>query len=175
MLCDDCQKRAAYIHIAQVIDNQRQEKWLCGECAKAYGAIALPNEKQFSFQDLLTGLLSHNYFNEVQPQDLSCTNCGMTYREFESAGKFGCADCYGAFSARLEPLLRRIHGASNHNGKLPRRSGAKLEVTLRIQRLRQEQERCVRQEEYEEAARLRDQIRALEKELTAETEGGGND
>lgn len=165
MLCDDCQKRAASIHIAQVVDNQRQEKWLCGECAKAYGAIALPSEKQFSFQDLLTGLLSHNYFNEPKQQDLSCSNCGMSYSEFESVGKFGCSECYTAFGERLEPLLRRIHGANRHSGKLPRRSGAKLEVTLRIQQLRQEQEKCIRNEEYETAAKLRDEIRALESGL----------
>ncbi|WP_346356171.1 UvrB/UvrC motif-containing protein [Azotosporobacter soli] len=171
MRCDDCKKRTANVHITQLIDDQQQERWLCAECAKAYGELALPLDKQFSFQDLLTGLLSHSYFNGQDVQTVSCSNCAMTYHEFETTGKFGCSECYTAFAQQLEPLLRRIHGSSRHNGKLPRRAGAKLEAALRIQRLRQELERCIRTEAYEEAARLRDEIRALEKENIGEKEG----
>lgn len=175
MLCDDCKKRPANVHIAQWVDNQQQEKWLCSDCAKAYGDISFAADKPFSFQDLLTGLLSHSYFGEQEMTELRCGNCAMTYHDFEASGKFGCSECYGAFAEQMEPLLRRIHGASRHSGKLPRRTGAKLEAALRIQRLRAEQERCIRAEQYEEAARLRDEIRALEQAVADSAKEGNAD
>ena len=102
---------------------------------------------------------------------LTCPNCGMSYADFQQTGKIGCSVCYGTFRRQLEPLLRRIHGTSTHSGKIPRRSGGTLELKQEIKRLRGELKEKVAQEEYEEAARLRDEVRALEQKLSAK-EGG---
>lgn len=167
MLCDDCQKRPARVHITQIINHQKKERRLCEECAKGVTEISLSLDSQFSAQDLLKGMLSHSLFGAEMPvkTEASCSQCGMTYSDFNRKGKFGCANCYTVFAPKLETLLRRIHGATHHTGKLPKRSGKLLEVRQQIKTLRQQLEQYVGREEYERAAKLRDEIRVLEKSL----------
>ena len=77
----------------------------------------------------------------------------------------GCAQCYQAFRKPLEGLLMRVHGNTQHAGRIP--GGVKSDVSIRmnIDRLRQDLVKAIAAEEYEEAARLRDQIRALKQQL----------
>ncbi|MCE5284901.1 MAG: hypothetical protein LLG02_03485 [Pelosinus sp.] len=172
MLCDNCQKNQACVHITKIINNQKLEKHLCSECAKQSGEMNLAGlafDNSFSVQDFLKGMFSQ-VVEEAEPaDDMACPNCGMTYSEFSRGGKIGCTACYTTFGARLEPLVRRIHGASAHIGKVPHRSGGLLEVKLKIKRLKQELTRQVSCEEYEMAAKTRDEIRDLEKGLVEET------
>jgi protein arginine kinase activator len=92
----------------------------------------------------------------------------MTYADFGRSGKIGCGECYTAYGDRLEPLLRRIHGTSCHTGKVPRRGGGKLALRQRLRQLKSELDGHVRNEEYEQAAKVRDEIKALEGQLKAE-------
>jgi protein arginine kinase activator len=173
MLCDDCQKRPARVRITQIVNNQKQEKRLCEECAQAAGEGVFDFNNQFSVHDLLKGMLNHSLFGEIQSKnELACEQCGMTYSDFNRLGKFGCSNCYSTFSKKLEPLLRRIHGATHHTGKLPKRTGGLLEVKQTVKRMRQELEQYVLQEEYEKAAQIRDEIRRLEREVSEQERGG---
>lgn len=175
MLCDNCKKNQACMHITKITNNQKLEKHLCNECAKLTGEMniaGLAFDNSFSVQDFLKGMFSQVVEEAEQAEETACAHCGMTYNEFSRGGKIGCSACYAAFGARLEPLLRRIHGASAHIGKVPRRSGGMLEVKLRIKRLKQELERQVFSEEYELAAKTRDEIRELEKSLAEQTTNG---
>ncbi len=52
-----------------------------------------------------------------------CPRCGMTYERFRKHGRFGCSDCYAAFSSELERLFKRIHGSRRHAGKAPPEQG----------------------------------------------------
>jgi protein arginine kinase activator len=157
------------MHITKIINNQKIEKHLCNECAKQTGEINLAGlafDNSISVQDFLKGMFSQ-VIEETEPaEDIACPNCGMTYSEFSRGGKIGCTACYTTFGARLVPLLRRIHGASAHIGKVPRRSGGLLGVKLRVKRLKQELARQVSCEEYEMAAKTRDEIKELEKRLS---------
>ena len=174
MLCDDCQKRPARVHITQIINNQKKERRLCEECAKGVSEIGLSLDSQFSVQDLLKGMFNHTLFAAEMPvkTEVACELCGMTYSDFNRKGKFGCGTCYSVFGTKLEPLLRRIHGATHHTGKLPKRSGEFIGVRHKIKELRRQLEQSVGREEYEKAAKLRDEIRLLEKTLQAPDEGG---
>jgi protein arginine kinase activator len=169
MLCDDCKKNPACMHITKIVNNQKIEKHLCNECARKTGEMniaGLAFDNSFSVQDFLKGMFSQVFVEEAQPAaETACPNCGMTYNEFSRGGKIGCSTCYTTFENRLEPLVRRIHGASAHIGKVPRRFGGFLEAKLRIKRLKQDLERQVACEEYEKAAKIRDEIRELEKEM----------
>ena len=109
-----------------------------------------------------------------EAEELVCPNCGMRYRDFQQTGKIGCSVCYDTFRAQLEPLLRRIHGSSVHSGKIPHRTGGRLETKHEIEVLRAALKDAVAKEAYEQAAEYRDQIRALEKKLMQE-EGGEAD
>lgn len=166
MLCDDCKKRPACVHITQIINNQKTEKNLCEECAKSVGEVNFSLDNQFSVHDFLKGMFNHGFFAKAQPQgEVTCQECGMRYSDFNNKGKVGCSACYSVFGKQLEPLLKRIHGASTHTGKLPKRSGGILKVKQQIKKMRQQLDQYVSNEEYEQAAKVRDEIRSLEKEL----------
>jgi protein arginine kinase activator len=168
MLCDDCKKRTACVHITKIINNQKVEKHLCEQCARKTGEINTVFETPFSVHDFLKGMFNTS-FEESQPQaEQACTNCGMTYADFSRSGKIGCSYCYETFSQRLQPLVKRIHGTCHHTGKVPARSGGVLALKQQLQRLKQQLQSHIDKEEYEEAAKVRDQIRGLERQLMAE-------
>ena len=180
MLCDDCGHHEAVVHIVQIGPQGRVEKNLCEKCAAGYGELMPESQprKNMSVDDFLRGMFRQPAEQGEKPKEregeplvLTCPNCGMSYEDFQQTGKIGCSVCYGTFRRQLEPLLRRIHGTSTHSGKIPRRSGGTLELKQEIKRLRAELKEKVAQEEYEEAARLRDEVRALEQKLSAK-EGG---
>ncbi|MBP2655264.1 MAG: UvrB/UvrC protein [Firmicutes bacterium] len=166
MLCDDCKERPVSVHITKINNNQKTEKHLCEQCAQKYGEIQFSTDNQFSVQDFLKGMFNHSFTNVPQyREETHCPNCGMTYSDFSRNGKIGCGECYAAYGERLEPLLRRIHGTSTHTGKIPKRSGGKLALKQRLKQLKQELEQCVGREEYEQAAKVRDEIKAIDKKL----------
>ena len=180
MLCDDCGHHEAVVHIVQIGPQGRVEKNLCEKCAAGYGELMPESQprKNMSVDDFLRGMFRQPAEQGEKPKEregeplvLTCPNCGMSYEDFQQTGKIGCSVCYGTFRRQLEPLLRRIHGTSTHSGKIPRRSGGTLELKQEIKRLRAELQEKVAQEEYEEAAKLRDKVRAMEKDLLAK-EGG---
>ncbi|MBP2661801.1 MAG: UvrB/UvrC protein [Firmicutes bacterium] len=167
MLCDECKSRTACMHIIKIVNNQKTEKNLCAECAKAAGEISLSFDTQSYVHDFLKGIFNHGLF--VDPQMLrgqeSCSECGMTYTDFNRKGKVGCSACYTVFGGQFEPLLKRIHGSSSHTGKIPKRNGGTLKIRQQIKKIRQQLEQYVINEEYEKAVLLRDEIKNLEKEI----------
>jgi len=169
MLCDDCKERQANVHITKINNNQKTEKHLCEVCAEKAGELSFASESQFAIQDFLKSMMGSGFGGLTQHRaDSACPNCGMTYADFGRSGKIGCGECYTTYGDRLEPLLRRIHGTSCHTGKVPRRGGGKLAIRQRLRQLKSELESYVRNEEYEQAARVRDEIKALEGQLRAE-------
>lgn len=166
MLCDDCQKRPATMHITKIHNNKKVEKHLCAECANSGGETGLFTwDAKLSVHDLLKGMFSHEYpevASSAAAKYESCDNCGMTYRDFSRDGKIGCGSCYNRFGLKLEPVIRRIHGASGHTGKIPKRGGAALSLKSRLMKLKHDLEKHISREEYEQAAQVRDEIRELE-------------
>ena len=178
MLCDDCGRHEAVVHITQIGPNGRVEKNLCEACSAGYSEFAcVPHQdrRNVSVDDFLRGIFSNasEQSSETTNEagELICPRGGMSYRDFSQTGKLGCAACYATFRQQLEPILRRIHGSSVHRGKIPHRSGGTLELKQNISLLQQQLKACVEQEEYEKAAELRDKVRAMKQELAAK-EGG---
>jgi protein arginine kinase activator len=171
MLCPECGKRPATIHYTKIINGHKTEFHLCEVCAQEKGEYMPGFSNGFSFHQLLSGLLNfetsstsgaHDSYNS---QALRCPNCGLTYNQFSKIGRFGCGDCYKTFHDRLDPLLRRIHGHSSHHGKIPARAKGELKIKRQLEKLKEQLALKVKAEEFEEAARLRDQIRALQERL----------
>ena len=157
------------MHIVQISPEGKIDKNLCESCAAKYGNLMLQPEKNVSMNDFLKGVFSGGQ-QEAQPgsgemQEMVCPHCGMSYSDFLHTGKIGCSVCYQTFRHQLEPIIRRIHGASIHSGKIPHRSGGALELKHSLEQLRRKLESCVASEEYEKAAEYRDEIRALEKKM----------
>jgi protein arginine kinase activator len=92
-----------------------------------------------------------------------CPNCGLTYQNFRKIGRLGCSECYEAFKKELSPLLKRIHGADRHIGKVSLKGGKTIKDTRTLRDLKVQLEKAIQTEEFEEAAKLRDKIKDFEK------------
>lgn len=158
MLCQMCKKKPATIHLTEIVNNQKKEVHLCEACAEKQGVV----KTQMSIADFLAGLASGGKAKAKQDlPDLQCPSCGMTLSEFQSGGRFGCADDYAAFRERIMPLIEKIHDATQHVGKMPARTDREVAREKSLRQLQAELKRAVELEEYEEAARIRDRIREL--------------
>ena len=162
MLCDVCNKNQATVHLTEIVDNQMTELHLCEECALKKSAEM---EQQFGLSDLLAGMAQFEKpTEEKESVSAKCQNCGLTYADFKKIGRLGCGECYGAFKKYLVPLLKRIHGSTLHFGKSPARvtkmSNKKVDLTA----LRYKLQQAIEAEAFEEAAKIRDQIKELEKQ-----------
>ena len=180
MMCEECGIRPAKFHLTAITGEEKTERNLCPVCMAKYQK-QLPGLDFSNLAGLISGFLESAGIGasdveraEEGPQ-LKCATCGTTYQTFQKTGMFGCAHCYGEFKKPLEALLMRVHGNTQHAGRIP--GGVKSDVSIRmnLDRLRQELIRSIADEEYEEAARLRDQIRSLKQQLEpakADEEGG---
>ena len=161
MLCEKCLKRQATVHMHQIINGQKTEMHLCQECAGQ-------SDSPLSFEQFLQGLMSvfGSISENVSPLKTEtkyrCPVCGLSYEDFKQTGRVGCAECYQTFRREMDPILKNIHGSNRHDGKYPHKAGAGLLNRRKIDKLRLELSKAIEEEQYENAARLRDQIRALE-------------
>ena len=65
----------------------------------------------------------------------------------------------------MSSLLQRIHGTTQHAGRVPEGVHSGTSIRINIDRLKQKLQKAVADEEYEKAAKLRDTIRALTAQL----------
>lgn len=91
-----------------------------------------------------------------------CPVCGRTYSEFSRSGKFGCGECYKTFRAPVSGVLRQIHSTTRHTGKIPSKSGDAIKKQRRYDQLKAQLQEAVKNENYELAAKLHKEIRAIE-------------
>lgn len=98
-----------------------------------------------------------------------CPYCGTTIEDFRKTGRLGCPQCYPHYEAQLRPLLRRLHGSTQHVGKLYVGSDSEEEDRhTRLSALRRKLDRAVETEDFEKAAELRDRIEEMEGEPETE-------
>lgn len=162
MICQICSKKKAEVHFTQVKNNDVTEMHLCEACASSMGL------KGFSLpMNLIEEMVSDlgKFQADLPAQDCRCSYCGLFYGEFRNTGLLGCSRCYETFREQLIPLLTHVHGRAEHMGKAPLRLGRKIRMRSRILLLQKKMNEVVKKEEYEEAARIRDEIRAIEAEI----------
>lgn len=174
MLCDKCKKREATMHIVQLNGDKRTEHYFCKECAAEFSNFILKKKKEKIPEEVSLGNLLNNLFSNLNLSALSlpdsemmqatCPHCHTSYQEIIEHGKLGCPECYKKFAKQLAPLLKRLYGASEYKGKIPKRAKKKLRVSRDISRLREEIAACIAEESYEKAAKIRDEIKKLEAE-----------
>lgn len=159
MLCDQCRERDAVVHLTQIVDAEVTQLHLCEKCAAAKGietTVALPKHP---LGDFLHAVQQHG--TPAAGDQVRCAYCQTSLRDFRASGRLGCAQCYTAFEGALRELLRRVHGAARHRGREYEAPAAGHEAT-ELEQLRERLQQAVAAEEFELAAALRDQIRALE-------------
>lgn len=124
---------------------------------------------------------------------LECNHCGMSFEEFANTGEFGCGDCYITFADRISPVLKNLHGSSRHvgrqyreaideltdnksrfeasqkqKGKLEKQESKedkeKAKQAKELKNLQKDLQKAIQEERYEDAAKIRDDIKKLDKE-----------
>lgn len=170
MQCQECGKRPATLHFTKIVNGEKNELHICETCAREKGEMIPGTQGGFSIHNLISGLLDFDSSGMAggtkAPQQPRCETCGMTFGQFGKIGRFGCSDCYKQFAARLDPLLKRVHGNTVHVGKLPKRAGGRVLAKREIDRLKAEMQGHIGREDFESAAKLRDRIREWEKNMT---------
>ena len=170
--CERCKKNLATVHLTEIRNGKREEIHLCEQCARD---LKVPHKTPLSVNDLLGILIEkEEQSGAARPgEDVKCPNCGITFSEFKKKGRFGCADDYRLFGEDLVPILKKIHGSSKYIGKVPASQNAQPVFLRELLALRKRLKEVIKSEEYEEAARVRDRIKELEK--LAEGPGPGED
>ncbi len=157
MLCQKCKINNANVKIIRNINGDIKEYYLCSSCAEGEGI----NHSAMSFKDIIPD----SFFNILAPDPVSektCEKCGLTYRKFKENPRFGCENCFEEFKAVIPKMIKDIHGSLTHTGKVPKRGGREILIKKRIADLRTELNKAVAEENFELAAKLRDEIKGLE-------------
>jgi protein arginine kinase activator len=162
MKCNNCNK-VATVHLTEIKNGKKIEKHLCEQCAAQNEGLAV--KAHTPINELLTNfVMAHSGLQ--REQGVTCEHCGISWAEFRQSGLFGCEHDYQLFDKDLTPLLQRAHeGGTHHIGKVPTRrggSGVPAKKRIDVAKLRKELQRAVDAEDYERAAKLRDQIREAE-------------
>ncbi len=158
MLCENCQKETASVHVTKIINGQKTEIHICQDCAQDIGEIGL----NIDLPNFFASLFDHSHhFGETVTRSNECPTCHLTLSDFRRINQFGCSDCYSTFRKDIDPLLRRLHGSQRHEGKVPEKGYQALSVDRKIKLLRERLQAEVEAENYEEAAKIRDEIRDL--------------
>ena len=194
MQCDKCLEHEAIVVFTLVVEDAKTVSHLCAACAASQGVGKNAGSggddeasaDQATGAEPAAGAGQAAGAKECPPMEmqragnadgsedegvLRCSACGLSYEEFKERYRLGCAQCFDAFREQLQPLLRKVQGAEAHTGKHPTgvaersdedRAAWALEVlTRRLQA-------AVEREEFEEAARLRDQIELARQAYAAE-------
>jgi len=164
MVCDNCGGPGAVVHLTQVVNNETKTSHLCERCAAEKGLQTKIPSTNLLLADFLGKMGSDEPLSPgALQEELTCPFCGLSTADFKEVGRLGCPQCYPTFETSLRGLLRRIHGGTQHVGKvyLPPDSSVS-DGEKRLEALRRKLERAIGTEDFERAAELRDQIRTLE-------------
>lgn len=159
MLCQLCKQREATVHYTQIVNQQKVEMLVCDQCAGESSKLKI------SLNKLLSGFMGINNLNgiaNIPVQAVKCKGCGMSIEEFNKTGKLGCAKCYEVFGDSIKTMLKQIHGNVKHHGKIPANISDNIKQARELEELKAKLQQCVMAEDYEQAAVIRDKIKAKE-------------
>lgn len=172
MLCNKCGKNEAVVYIKNILNGEKTEQYLCEGCANEQGYMKMAGNPFISMNSFFEGF--NNAFQGFFPglnapstrigtaAGAKCPICGSSAADITRTGRAGCADCYTQFEPLLGPAIKRIHGDASHTGRVPGSAGAEIMRKRRIGELKRELDTAIKNEEFENAAKLRDEIRGLE-------------
>lgn len=158
-MCQKCGKNPANVHLKQVINGNVHEEFLCSQCASVNGK-GIGFGFDMGTENLFDALFSGSGANAVRSRR-SCPICGATARDINGSGRAGCAKCYEVFREELGAAAYRIHGGAKHVGRAPGNHKEEMERQAKIDELKREQMKAIEEQNYERAAEIRDEIKAL--------------
>jgi protein arginine kinase activator len=169
--CQQCKKNLATVHVTEIVAPEDEpgdsaergfvEHHVCDVCAQALDLPHMPAHKKSHAE--IWKLLQISAQQTRKKGGPVCPDCGMSLEEFRKKGRLGCAKDYEVFKAHIGEVLERVHGAREHTGRVPGTSEVESAQIQRASELRRQLELAIRDEAYENAARLRDELRALDR------------
>lgn len=163
MKCDKCSKPATY-HITDIERGKPHEYHFCEEHAKIHLATSESPTESSDMGKIAEEMMkdSAKVSRDADLDQRSCPICQLTFAEFRATGRLGCPHDYEVFRDELMPLLENIHDETRHAGKVPRRSPMISKQQTSLIQLRNDLKRAVAAEDYEAAAKIRDDIKNIE-------------
>ncbi len=155
MLCQNCNKNEANMHMKRIVNGRAAEIHLCSDCARSLGYGEAFSGLGLRFSDFLGDFLLKG---EHSSNSVRCPFCNKSFEEIAKDGKMGCAECYSAFYDKLLPSLQRIHGKSTHVGKRPKGSNGGMN---QLESLKNQLENAISEQNFELAVEIRDKINAI--------------
>lgn len=173
MFCENCGKNYANVKYTQIINREKNEMFLCEECGNKLGIqnFNIPIDISSFFSNFFDERENENLFPQIlKSNKLKCDRCNLEFEEFISNGKLGCSECYTVFETKLDSLLKNLYGSNRHTGRLGKIENIEVAESkideksenMEVQKLKQRLKNAIKQEYYEQAAKLRDEIKKLE-------------
>lgn len=160
MKCQACKQNDATVHFTEIEGAEKRVIHLCEDCARQKSGVP-PKQAAINLNDVLNSLIPSMAGETAEVLRTKCPNCGITYMEFKSSGRLGCATDYVVFKKALNTLLQRLHQAEQHVGKVPTHVGENAAKESEVLQLKRDLERAVQKEDYERAAKIRDRIHEI--------------
>jgi len=181
MLCENCKKREANVKYTQIVNGIKKEIMLCEKCSKELGIGNLGFNMPINFSNFF-GEFLNDYNDGFMPlltksKKVQCDKCNMTYDDFVNTGKFGCSNCYTVFEDEIDPILKRLHGGNRYIGrKTVKKPSVKQKIDskekqeeiekngneTKLKELKLTLKKMIKEERYEDAAKIRDEIKKIE-------------
>ena len=163
MLCNVCKQNEAKVHLTKIVGDKMQKVDLCEDCSKEKG---VDDPTSYSLADALLGQPTAELaaVAESEPSaepGVKCPTCGYSQADFKKAGRFGCSDCYATFGEGLEGMLKTMHKGTRHTGKVPAALQQSRSEAQKVKLLQKRLEKAIAEENFEEAAQLRDEIKRM--------------
>jgi protein arginine kinase activator len=163
MLCCICKEKEATVHLTQITGDKMQKVDLCEECSKSKG---INDPAGFNLADLLLGLGASQEIEQASGGvETKCPRCGFTQADFKKAGRLGCPECYKTFAEGLTSLLKSMHKGVRHVGKVPEALRQSRDLSDRLKALQKKLSKAIEDENFEQAALLRDEIKQMSAKL----------
>lgn len=189
MLCENCGKREANVRYSENINGKVRELNLCEECSKKLGIGNMDFSMPMDFSNFFGDFMEEFTKPEWMPllnnvKTLTCDNCGYTFDDIINTGELGCPNCYDVFEAELDPIIKRIQGTNRHVGRTGKIIDNKIDEKFNIKSQKDEQSKneaeknntgkskleqlqeelkdAIKEERYEDAAKIRDEIKKFE-------------
>ena len=178
MLCENCGKNEANVKYTENINGKVRELHLCEECSRKLGIGQIDFNIPIDFSNFLSGFMEPEFMPMLNGiNKINCKTCGTTFDDILNTGMFGCSDCFETFQDRIDPIIKKIQGSNRHVGRLAKEIDNKIgnehkEVKKseennvnenKLEKLQEELKEAIKEERYEDAAKIRDEIKKLEK------------
>ena len=152
MLCQNCGKNEVNFRYTQVINGEKREIALCDKCAKKLGLESLDFSKEI--EDLFNMSFAESFLPSfARTNMLGSRNLGTIFNNDIFSNPF-----FGEVSQEPE----QIETTSGLSDDEKQNATKKNKQENKKQKLESELEKAIKEERYEDAAKIRDEIKKLD-------------